>query len=681
MSSDLRAEAIIELETGSVEQGSKRIQKEFQNVEKEATDSLQNVEDAMQDVGDQAGRMGDEVKQGAEKGEKAVDDLGDSVKDVDKDMTEAAVSAIGLAQGFAGISDAAFGAQEKLVTIQRSAFGLSVTQRDLNREIEDFQIAVQEGTLSGLEYQRALEDIQFGLRDMAIEQEEVRTEQEALNSEFISMALNIGQVAALSAITLKDAFKKMTVENLRATASTISHSGALKTLGFNFAGASAAMKGATFSLSGFRAGLRATVLALGPIGIAITAVSVAWAAWDANVFGVQDKLKDLWETIKQFIPTLQILETLVKSIFPQEAEAAVEDYSTSLEELKAQFDSGQITAEQFAEALGGVQTTAMESQEVLTGFDIVLGSVSATTEEATERTKSLSGAVSGVPDWYKKATTSIQSNNKALEKNAELYRKAGQAIQEFKKKAEEAALEVDPNTGEPQEVQRRKGFLDPATFQIINDFDPSIGGNFRAFNGPGRVMTPRLRQQLAREAELRKQRSLKRSKSFKLNKLREGFNDADVVLAQLLGLVPNIRVRSLSSGFHVLQRARAAGRWARSVFARAGITIPPEPKFPRPMHRLSDAQKQVRRDAPAVYGARLRALFETAKERVEKRDVAEGKVNRFISGETSDIGRVSPFFEFLDETFDLEEQTQIDFAGRSAFIERTQKEQLISSTV
>jgi len=94
-----------------------------------------------------------------------------------------------------------------------------------------------------------------------------------------------------------------------------------------------AMIGATFSLRGLALGVKAFMLALGPLGIAMIAITTVWTLWETNTFGVRDAIQDLWKWLKVIMPVLAALELLVRSVFPP-AEEAMSELGTTTDETK-----------------------------------------------------------------------------------------------------------------------------------------------------------------------------------------------------------------------------------------------------------------------------------------------------------------------------------------------------------
>jgi hypothetical protein len=325
-------------------------------------------------------------------------------------MTAAAVSVLGLGQSIGGLSDGIFGFQEKLVALEKSQFGLKETTEDLKRAEEDYAAALVEGFKSVQDQQRAETDLLLLREKLAIETKEVKAEQEALNSEFVNFGLTAGQTGLFGLIAIKQLMPELSRAQIAATLST-ANLNKVMAAGIPITAASTrAQIAATFAARGLAAGIRATFVALGPIGLAIIGVSAAWAIWETNSEAVTKALQDLWDLLTNFIPVLKGLEILVTNLFP-EANAEIQEFDTTLQ----------------------------QSTKTITGYDLILGQTAEDTDKLNESTSRMGKTMENVPQWYKSATSSVKVYAKGvLEAQAaqdKLFREAGAAILELKKKA------------------------------------------------------------------------------------------------------------------------------------------------------------------------------------------------------------------------------------------------------
>ena len=223
-----------------------------------------------------------------------LESTGSSTSSTAGKMTALATSVQGLAGGITGVSDSLFGFQEKIIALNKSKFGLKETTEDLKRAEEDFAAAMQEGEMSTQEMERAEKDLLFLREKLAIETEEVRGEQEALNSEYVSFAVNLGSVG-IQAATL--------IPTLKETGVMAKFAG----IQSKFAGVGAnGLAGGLRSAGGAAKGF---MISIGPIGWAIIGITALWAVWETNLFGFRD-------VVHQIIDVLQDVGEKIKWLFP-----------------------------------------------------------------------------------------------------------------------------------------------------------------------------------------------------------------------------------------------------------------------------------------------------------------------------------------------------------------------------
>jgi len=325
VSEEIKGEIEIVYNDDDVVKQSKQTSNAISSMGKSIDSTMSDIEKSTEDAGDEFKKTGDKSQTGFSKVERASDSAATSVKDTALEVTA-------LGETFSGIAESIFAFDEKLLSLERSQFGVTDTALGLKQEIQDFKLAIDEGTISIIEQERALQSISKGYKDLQLQEKELTAQARALDGEFISFGISLVTTIAVTGTMLQN-LGLLDKAMLKNKISTLANSGALKALGFNFTAASLAMKKATFSLSGFRIGIRATLLALGPIGIIMIAVGAAFAIWETNAFGVQEKLAELFETIKQFLPFLQILEDAVKSIFPPEVANDIDNVGISLDEI------------------------------------------------------------------------------------------------------------------------------------------------------------------------------------------------------------------------------------------------------------------------------------------------------------------------------------------------------------
>ena len=704
---DLEAEAKIILDSSSLEASSVQIQKEFKKMDATSDKALSNVDKSLEDTGTEAKKTGDKIKQGADKGYQAFDKLGDAAEETSRDTAALGIEIIGLAQGFGGISDAIFGANEQLVKIQRSTFGVETTIKDLRIEVEDFAIALAAGELSGLGANRALEALSFTYKDLKIQQLESKTEQESLNSQFINMGLSIGQTAALSVLTLQTALKGMTVDLLRSKITAFATGNTMKMLGFNFQGAALAMKGATFSLVGFRAGIRATMLALGPIGIAMIGIGAAMAIWETNAFGIQEKMSDLWELLKDMFPILELIATTIQSIFPTAAEG-VDEFGTSIEfaglstdELLKKLQDGEITMDEFAASVRAGNHELGEMSNLLeTGVSSGLSDTTSETMKGSEAfalyAANVKRASTELEFLKKKQPISILTNAslEAAGKLSDAVTSKGiidQAMMNALVAAEAAGLIAAGTAGQ---YATSTGYNKAGTQRAVNIANAI--GQFDEFGRIGKFATTSVSSRSVAGSKGLSLINAARSAGFNLGsagggsrntksekdaRIKTGFSNDDFKLAQTLGLISKTGIHKRHQAFRRISLGQSRGAAARELLETAQIKIPTINL--RSTSRKGNAGIVAAHNAreQAAFAEKIKTILQEAKDKLKQKGMSESAINAFISGASDDFASAQSAESFLSDTFGVSTQTSSDISNRINFIQRTQKEMLISTTV
>lgn len=384
-----------------------------------------SIEDDFEDIGKSADDAGDDIKKAGDKGQQGMNKLSSSSDKAAQSVQDTALEITALGETFSGIAESIFAFDEKLLSLERSQFGVKDTALGLNQEIQDFKIALDEGTISMIDQQRALQSISKGYKDLQLQEKELAAQARALDGEFISFGISLVTTVAVTGTMLQN-LGLLDKAMLRGKLSAIAHSGALKTLGFNFQGASAAMKGATFSLIGFRAGIRATMLALGPIGIIMIAIGAAFAIWESNAFGVQEKLAELFATIKEFLPFLQVLEDVVKSLFPPEVAENIDNTALSLETIE--------------EKVSGLSSGFNDLNDNIVDFSTVLNSADDTELMFANTIDKSNQALNTQNTLLKSNTKNLKDNSKAAEENTK--KNEGRSIVDLRAEATAATFEI-----------------------------------------------------------------------------------------------------------------------------------------------------------------------------------------------------------------------------------------------
>ena len=319
--------------------------------------------------------------------------VGTTAQGANRDVAAMSVSVLGLGQGITGVSDTAFGFQEKVVALQRSSFGLEQTTIDLRRAEEDYAKAISEGLTSKEDLARQEEDLATLRRDHAIEIEEVRTEQEALNAEYVTFAVNIAATAIQGHIAVTQALGAEKTALIASRTATILKSKAVQaavfdvqkfrttlyaTTGANVAFGTSARVGA----SGVRfasAAVKGFIAAIGPVGWAIIGVTLAWEAWNSNLFGFRDAIKTalielqkMFDTIKWLIPVIGLVDEAFKAFDPEGHARAAESVTTALHDI------GTETEDVTIPAINDLNSSFQDGEEVLGSYVSAAGTATTT---------------------------------------------------------------------------------------------------------------------------------------------------------------------------------------------------------------------------------------------------------------------------------------------------------------
>ena len=131
----------------------------------------------------------------------------------------------------------------------------------------------------------------------------------------------------------------------------LANSNMLKLLRVDLHGASLALRGFSVSQTAIgttsiiaatginRVGLavKGLYLALGPIGWAIIGITAVWTAWETNLFGFQDAVREtilwlqkMWETLKWIIPVIGLVDEAFKRFAPEQHAAAAHSLTDAI---------------------------------------------------------------------------------------------------------------------------------------------------------------------------------------------------------------------------------------------------------------------------------------------------------------------------------------------------------------
>ena len=228
-------------------------------------------------------------------------------------------SIAGTAGAITGISDTAFGFQEKIIALDKSKFGLVETTEDLKRAEEDYATILDEGIITGRELERVEKDLSLLRTKHKIETEEVRGEEEALNAEYVTFAVNIGN-AGLQMATMIPTLKEMGIfTKIASLENTKLGIASKKVMGSMYAQAGAT-RTATTATKGLTAAAKGFLFS--PVGIALMALGGLWLAWETNALGFRDAVHsviDAFQTlggwiVDMFVPALNAVSWVLRAI-------------------------------------------------------------------------------------------------------------------------------------------------------------------------------------------------------------------------------------------------------------------------------------------------------------------------------------------------------------------------------
>lgn len=172
----------------------------------------------LEQTGQKGQQMGDKVKQGADKGASGLDKMGNAAQGAKTDMAAVAVSIQAMTAQIAGMAQQVLDFETKVLALQKTAVGMESQQIALRRMQEDLNLAVQEGTISQRDYQRAVEDMEIAFKNVVLEEQVVAAETRKLTGEYVTFGINaagtagqIGIAMAAMGISSKAALASMVV--------------------------------------------------------------------------------------------------------------------------------------------------------------------------------------------------------------------------------------------------------------------------------------------------------------------------------------------------------------------------------------------------------------------------------------------------------------------------------------
>lgn len=312
----------------------------------------------------------------------AIRQTGDAATGTGTKLQNLSVQVIGLGQAVTGAASAWAGYNEQVVALNKQIVAQEMLVVSVTRAEEDLAKIINDGSASIEEITRRTEDLNFMRQNAAIGIEEITTKEKTMQAQLVTLGFTMAQTGFFGITTLTTVLSKNQKAWIATRAQVLFTGNSLKVLGFNFKGAALAMKGATFSLAGFRAGIKATWLALGPIGLAVIGITIAMEVWQNNIGGVQEHIAELWEWLKKLMPMLLAIETVVKGIFPDEVAEQVDNTTESIVDYTAATEDALIAGEaltsnsaasKWAKYWADRATEINKAETALTGFNKEVG--------------------------------------------------------------------------------------------------------------------------------------------------------------------------------------------------------------------------------------------------------------------------------------------------------------------
>ena len=190
----------------------------------------------------------------------------------------------------------------------------------------------------------AQDDYAVKLKDIELAELDALQIADDLQDTYINMTISIANTVLMSAFLAKTLVPNLSkawiinkVHILANTRAMVFFRGTIIKSIFNLKMFKISMIGATFGFRGLTIGVRAFMLALGPLGIAMIAIGALWTLWETNAFGFRDALIELWKWLKKILPILFVMEAAVKHLFPPATEA-VEDLGEATKETTAEME-------------------------------------------------------------------------------------------------------------------------------------------------------------------------------------------------------------------------------------------------------------------------------------------------------------------------------------------------------
>ena len=388
-------------------------------------------------MGDAAERSGQRVSQAAGKTKTAMSSTTAEINKATGSTSRLNGATVGLAGSMVGLSAGIVGIVQsmkelKQVQVDVEAKEVSITQirLGLKRAIQDVQIEERElaearaaGTISAEELAdrtRRLaieyEQIQNDQKDLKVNTEELALIQERASDAYVTMAVSMATTGVSSITSIISMLSLMTAEQKKSAVGALKSAGIIrgshKTVQVSMAQTAVTSRAAVGGVTstnvamtatgpaGSRAamGLRAAALgfrglmaAMGPIGWIMIGITAAWAAWESNLFGVQeavaglvDWLGELWEGLKVFLPILRVFDPALEAVsegmaslsaHADTATGSISDLDAEVMSFSRELDTATATVGSAAEAMTALEQAEEAAAGAATLFASDLGDI------------------------------------------------------------------------------------------------------------------------------------------------------------------------------------------------------------------------------------------------------------------------------------------------------------------
>ena len=287
------------------------------------------------------------------------------------------------------------------LAVQRFTISVAKFEDAGLQSTDAYTIAKANLTLQLQKLKTAQDDYQVKLADIRLAEDDSLQIADDLQDTYINMTISISNTVLMSAFlakTLVPNLSRAWIVNkfhiLANSKAMLFFRGTIIKSIFNVKQFRIALIGATFGLRGLATGVRAFMLALGPLGIAMIAIGVLWELWETNAFGFRDALQEVWTWLKKILPILALLETLVLSVFPP-AEEAIDETGQAAKETAGEFENLEQTTEDLAaEMEAGLIPDLDTLEDGFAGVTAGAGKAGKALDEFKKKRESLSQKVS-----------------------------------------------------------------------------------------------------------------------------------------------------------------------------------------------------------------------------------------------------------------------------------------------